>query len=81
MFLQIGGHRIENYIKFVVYLDSVTSSLTHMGKCPRCGGESARYGVVALKVGRTRSIFSIINVCAKCNLVFYEWTKEKPRFV
>jgi len=33
-----------------------------------------------LKVGKTRSIFASINVCAKCGLVFYEKTSEKPKF-
>lgn len=50
------------------------------GKCPRCNGNSAKYGVVMLKVGKTRSIFASINVCAKCGLVFYEKTSEKPKF-
>jgi len=58
----------------------MSSEAVEAGKCPRCGGGSARYGVVTLKVGKTRSVLAAINVCSRCNLIFYEKTAEKPGF-
>jgi len=43
------------------------------GKCPRCGSSSANYGVVLLPVGETRKVRVSVNVCSKCNLVYYEF--------
>jgi len=45
-------------------------------KCPRCGSSSASYGAVLLPVGETRKIRASVNVCSKCELVYYEF---KPR--
>jgi len=43
------------------------------GKCPRCGSSSANYGVVLLPVGETRKVRASVNVCSRCNLMFYEF--------
>ncbi|GEM_PF-2378010 len=49
-----------------------------MGECPRCGtSNTAKYGLVPMKVGKTRSILVNVYVCAKCRLVFYERMEEK----
>ncbi|RLF16186.1 MAG: hypothetical protein DRJ97_01835 [Thermoprotei archaeon] len=61
---------------YIIYVEPVIS----LGKCPRCGNDSVKYGVVLLKVGKTRSVSASINVCGKCGLLFYEKTDEKPRF-
>jgi len=48
--------------------------------CPRCNGDPAEYGVIPLQLGKTRSINVKVMVCAKCGLVFFERTGEKPGF-
>ncbi len=48
--------------------------------CPRCGGNPAGYGVIELRLGRTRALNVEVKVCAKCGLVYFEKTEEKPGF-
>lgn len=48
------------------------STSEYEGKCPRCGGSSAGYGVVLIPVGTTRKARVSVNVCGRCGLVFYE---------
>ncbi|WP_456467801.1 hypothetical protein [Archaeoglobus sp.] len=49
-------------------------------KCPRCGGDSADYGVISFQLGKTRAINVDVRVCSRCGLVFFEKTEEKPGF-
>lgn len=47
------------------------------GKCPRCGSLSANYGLILISVGKTRKAKAAVNVCSKCNLLFYEFKQPQ----
>ncbi len=48
--------------------------------CPRCGGGGIDHGVIELQLGKTRAINVDVKVCAKCGLVYFEKTEERPGF-
>ncbi len=47
-----------------------------MGSCPRCASSGVKLGTVLTPIGKTRSKRVNVFECSKCNLVYYESTKE-----